>query len=146
MQQVHFEPWIQVAVSEVLESMCFLSLDSGAANEQLMEAQPWVGRCLDFRGPLQGQFGLRAPLRTARVLASNFLGEEPGEISDEQAGEVLGEVANMVCGTLLSSIEAHHSFDLTPPRPEDGMHSPSPHRIARTFALDEGELLVWLEV
>ncbi|MBB6147032.1 CheY-specific phosphatase CheX [Silvibacterium bohemicum] len=145
MQPAQFEPLLQDAVNEVLESMCFLSSEDSSANIHHPETEPWVGRRLDFRGPYQGCFGVRTSLNTARLIASNFLGEEPAEITDEQAEEVVGEVANMVCGTLLASVETHHTFDLTSPRLDDGKAPASLNRIARTFTLEEGELQIWLE-
>ena len=149
MQPAHFEPQLQnrlqEALNEVLESMCFLSSEDASSDKQ-QEAERWVGRRLDFRGPRDGCFGLRTPLPTARVIASNFLGEEPEDIADDQVGEVIGEVANMVCGTFLASIDSHQAFDLTTPRPDDQRDPASLNRIAHTYALDEGELVVWLEI
>jgi CheY-specific phosphatase CheX len=149
MQPAHFEPQIQnrlqEALNEVLEAMCYLSSEDATSDER-QKTEHWVGRRLDFRGPRDGRFGLRTPLPTARVIASNFLGEELEDITDDQAGEVIGEVANMVCGTFLASIDSHQAFDLTTPRPDDQREPASLNRVAHAYALDEGELVVWLEI
>ena len=52
---------------------------------------------------------------SARMLAAGFLGEDEGMLTDSQPGEVVCELANMLCGSLVSKLESEESFDLAPP-------------------------------
>jgi CheY-specific phosphatase CheX len=148
MQADPFEPWLVGAVTEVLESMCFLTavpISSNAANAE----GAWVCYRLHFSGPCQGQFGLGATLPTARLVACNLLGVEPEELNDIQVGESTGEIANMVCGAMLSRMESKHAFDLSHPvRDHERMETSAAGgtRVAQRFALEHGELEVWIEV
>jgi CheY-specific phosphatase CheX len=145
MHAAHFDPLLEGAVAEVLESMCFLSTSGEGALPAPGESA-WVARSLEFHGPVHGAFGVRVPLDTARLLASNLLGEEGEEVSDEQAGEAVGELANIVCGVLLGRIESQHTFDLSAPRAVEATPVAGQDRVCRTIALDEGVMMVWLEV
>jgi CheY-specific phosphatase CheX len=147
MRAAHFDSLLEGAVAEVLESMCFLSTGGETALPASSETA-WVARKLEFRGPLRGSFGVQVPLDTARLLASNLLGEEGDDVSDEQAGEAVGELANIVCGVLLGRIDSRHTFDLSAPRAVAVNQIPAagPDRVCRTIALDDGVMMVWLEV
>ena len=149
MRASDFDPWLESAVAEVLEAMCFLSTDGEAAAPESLawESDSITGR-LDFAGAPSGSFGVRTPRRTARLIAANFLGEDEDALSDAQAAEVIGELANMTCGSLLSRVESKRVFELSvpgsEPRGSDG--KPGVDRIGRIFVLDEGVLQAWLEI
>ncbi len=143
----HFRPWMEDALAEVLESMCFI------APEEQMYLQPaagteWVRRRLDFQGPQRGSFGISVPLATARLAASNFLGENLDQVKDAEAGEVIGEIANMACGTLLGQLNLKQPFDLSLPEIDHAWADPSAStkRISQTFAIEDGVLVAWLEI
>jgi CheY-specific phosphatase CheX len=149
MQVSHFEPWLDEAVAEVLESMCFMTAESVAVKEEEGAPDTWVRYRLEFRGPGQGRFGVRAPLPTARLIACNLLGTEPEELTEAQASESMGEIANMVCGSLLSRLEKEQAFDLSHPAHEtDPVAEPDAgcDRATRYYALQEGTLVVWMEI
>lgn len=141
-----FEPWLEGAVAEVLESMCFLSTMGEASETGALSN--WISSRLDFQGVCSGSFGLCAPHATAQMIATNFLGDDEATLTENQTAEVIGEVANMVCGALLARVESERAFTLTSPEPgigcTEGMVGAD--RISHMLALDEGTLQVWLEI
>lgn len=148
MQVLPFDEWLDESVAEVLESMCFTTSEPAAA--ALADgAGDWVNRRLEFVGPEQGSFGIRTTLPTARMIACNLLALEDQDLSDHQAGEAIGEIANMVCGAVLGRFETTQHFNLSSPKwdetavPEDQI---SRQRVSRMFSLDEGTLVAWLEI
>jgi CheY-specific phosphatase CheX len=148
MQANDFNPWLETAVATVLESMCFFSTVGEAAEDTVLELpQAWVGGKLNFRGVPSGTFGISFPAHTARTLAANFLGEDEPEIDEAQTSEAVCELANMMCGALLTRQEAKRTFDLSSPvpcRPDES--TGVANRIERTFLLEEGVIRVWLEI
>ena len=147
MPATHFDAWMDHSVAEVLESMCFLTAEESALPlEQHGEAL--VSRRLEFRGPELGRFGVQTTLPTARIIACNMLGQEPDEVTEEQAGEAVGEIANMVCGAFLARFEAKQAFDLTHPYMDHPLEQSeaSAKRISRSFLVEEGGLIAWMEI
>jgi hypothetical protein len=100
------------SVAEVLETMFFAT------------AVPGEGECgpdslkvrIDFRGAPSGVFAMALDRGDARALASAFLGCEPEQMSSEHDGLLACELANIVCGSMLSRAGAECAFDLGAPR------------------------------
>lgn len=147
MRASDFEPGMEGAVAEVLESMCFFSV-CGELGDIHEDRSGWVSSKLNFFGAPCGSFGVSVPPLTARSIGANFLGEEEADLSDTRVEEVIREVANMACGVLLGRIVPSRTFDLSAPQTVVGVGELSEHsnRIAHTFALDEGSLHAWLEI
>jgi CheY-specific phosphatase CheX len=141
------EDLLESAIGEVLESMCFLSVESVSAGVYEGD-DSLVSQRLTFRGPERGSFGICVPLTTARIIASNLLGQEQIEVSESQAAEAIGEVANMICGTLLSRLHSVRAFDLTSPERDESSLDPEiiANGISKTFVLDEGMITAWIVV
>jgi chemotaxis protein CheY-P-specific phosphatase CheC len=133
------------AAAEVLETMFFTTVVGDAAAE-VSNAQ-CVSVRLSFHGNPSGRFGVRVPLETGRKMAESFLGTEDESPSEAQIGEVVCELANMLCGSLLSRLGKGTRFELSSPEidpqetgcPEEGT------RINRVLEVDSGTLGVWLE-
>lgn len=104
-----------LSATDVLEAMYFTSV-LGPSDAPLTGAG-WVAR-LEFEGELSGSFTLRMNAETARLLALNFFGEEESEITDTAVGDMVGEMANMICGSVLSRLEAETHFKLSHPSVE----------------------------
>jgi len=121
MEKLDAQSALAAAVEEVLETMCFTLLLSSSALSGPEAAVPGAGfsnpvtAVLQFEGSPSGEFRLSVPLTVARGVGSGFLGREPGEVSDCQAGEVVCELANMFCGSVLSRLEAETIFHLSHP-------------------------------
>jgi CheY-specific phosphatase CheX len=145
MQTNEFDPLLANATAEVLETMCFMSVIEGA-QETLAPGQDWVAAKLAFRGPSTGEFGLHAPLSTARVLAANFLGEEEAQIDPQQAAEVVCEISNMICGSFLSRLGGGQVYDLSHPANDPLPAQAQAYTALQMLSLDEGLLQVWLNL
>jgi Chemotaxis phosphatase CheX len=101
------------AVADVLESMFFLdALDEAA--EPGADAETVTVR-MSFEGDPPGCFQLRLGRPAADAIASDFLGEDAESLTTRQSTEVTLELANMICGAVLSRIESSASFRLGTP-------------------------------
>jgi chemotaxis protein CheY-P-specific phosphatase CheC len=143
-----FQPFMEKAVTEVFESMCFITTEGEASEKALPPQHDLVCGKLDFEGVPSGNFGIAIPATAAATIAANFLGEDDTDLTSEQIANVVCELANMVCGTLLASVEPLKKFTLSSPRQEcTGIqNSPNIDRVASTYSLDEGYIYTWLEI
>jgi len=132
------------ALREVFETMLFTCVYAeipGGKPPGSIEAR------LPFGGGRNGEFRLAISPEAARSIAAGFLGEEDeNQIGEAQIGDVVCEVTNMVCGSLLSRMGTDLAFDLQPPRltwqdAEDGPCGCT----ARTFDLGNGSVTVGIQ-
>ena len=79
-------------------------------------AGPATAAHLTFEGDPPGSLTLLMTPAAARSIAADFLGEEEAELSSRQIGEVVCELANMICGSVLSRVERNTTFRLSAPR------------------------------
>ena len=142
----------EVNILQVLES----STEAVLGTMFFADALPGSGECpiengvraaLEFHGMQPGRFTLEVSLEAAREIAANFLGLTPVELSQGQTCDVIREMANMVCGSVVSSLERDSTFDLAAPRilPEPSAVT-SGHVFRRSFEIDGGGLEVCLEL
>ncbi len=141
-------PLLESRCAEVLESMYFASvIETAPADEPLADAG--LGFSLAFAGDLQGSFGVTLTPETARTLAANFLGDDEETLTPEAVAEVTGELANMLCGAVLSRVPSHDVFTLSHPEPVHSFalasEQASEHH-ARTLQTDLGPISVWIAV
>ena len=139
---------LDAAVEEVLETMFFTTVLASAEGVVPPDGDggpPPVIAELRFEGNPPGGFRVGVPMKLARVAGAVFLGREEEELSDAQAGEVVCELANMICGSVLSRLESDTAFQLTHPElvpPE----SASFQGASRWFDLGDGILTAALEL
>jgi chemotaxis protein CheY-P-specific phosphatase CheC len=134
---------LRESVDEILEKMFFLSgLDEppGPAGGAQMVAH------LTFEGNPSGWLTLRLPAAAARSVAADFLGEEEASLCGHQIGEVAGELANMICGSVLSGVESTTAFRLATPEvwtdvPPSDTFIP-PHAVMYAAGIGHGDLVV----
>ena len=104
---------LREAVDEVLETMFFVESDGqaiqGRPPEELFTAQ------VDFEGSPPGILRMRISRAAAQQMAADFLGEESAELPAGRTVEVVLELANMICGAVLSRVESETTFRLSPP-------------------------------
>ncbi|PWT99764.1 MAG: hypothetical protein C5B51_26450 [Terriglobia bacterium] len=103
------------STGEVLEQMFFVRAlnepnPSPPATESQLVAE------VSFEGQPSGRLGLRVNAAAARSIAADFLGEDECSLSEGQVGEVICELANIICGSVLSSVESETTFRLKSPR------------------------------
>jgi CheY-specific phosphatase CheX len=102
------------SVSEVLEKMFFLEALADGQEPTSEQAQDLSIR-LVFDGDPPGVFRLRLARTAAASIAADFLGEDLDDLSQAQSQDVVRELANMICGAVLSRLESRGSFRLAPP-------------------------------
>ena len=144
MSERNLDRLISDSVSAVLETMFFSS--------PLGPAEPETGPAvlearLAFRGSPSGQLGLRISMPSARLLAAGFLGEDEDALTGAQPGQVVCEMANMMCGSLLSKLESSERFDLATPEllpaaGEADFDSLTVPLVCKTFQLENGILTI----
>jgi CheY-specific phosphatase CheX len=148
MCEQNFDQLLSGVVEGVLEAM-FFSTPLGPAEPEtgtgVLEAH------VTFHGRPSGTLGVRLSRTSARTLAAGFLGEDEQALTDSQPGEVLCELANMLCGSLVSRLESDETFDLTSPElvsiervPDAG--SEALPAACQSVALEDGILTVTLHV
>jgi CheY-specific phosphatase CheX len=138
LQQIFLE-----SASEVLETMFF----TGVADENGEEhGQSLLSAELAFHGNPSGQFGVRMPDSTGRLIAASFLGLDESEISERQVADVVCELSNMFCGSVLSRIEEGARFELTHPEidPANSDWHQRSNAVGYTFGIEEGSVTLWI--
>ena len=138
LQQIFLE-----SASEVLETMFF----TGVADENGEEdAASLLAAELTFHGNPCGRFGVRMPVATARLIAASFLGLDDSEISDRQVADVVCELSNMFCGSVLSRVEAGARFELSHPEIDKNNSDwrQVPNATGYTFGIEEGAVTLWI--
>lgn len=146
-EQNYHEMLSQTAES-ILETM-FFTVPLGPAEPET--ENPVVKARLAFHGNPSGQLEVCLSETCARQLASDFLGEAEETLTDTQPGEVVCELANMLCGSLVSKLEKREKFDLSSPEvlPVGDTSTGGaevPPAACRSFALEHGILTVTLRV
>jgi CheY-specific phosphatase CheX len=109
-----FDSALRESVAEALEEMFFVT-DLGEAEPGASSAGPELLARVDFVGNPSGWLTLRADVESARSLAADFLGEDLEAVDDRQTSDVLGELANIVCGAVLTRTESSCIFHLSSP-------------------------------
>jgi|HubBroStandDraft_4_1064222.scaffolds.fasta_scaffold01555_12 CheY-specific phosphatase CheX len=134
-----FGPVVIRVAAEVLETMFFEeALPSACEHAWLAQA---VSAQLSFEGSHCGEFLLSVPPGTARSIAAGFLGVDPEEMSETQPGEVILELANILCGALMSTLWPESNLSLGTPELVSAEHS-FPAAMHCCFSLPEGMVAV----
>lgn len=136
--------------AEVLDSMYFTTV---LAIKHQLDGWPVVtpdalAFYLQFEGHIRGNFGISLDASMARTLASNFLGEEEEALTQLEVAEVVGELTNMLCGSVVSRIEG--KFALTHPEPYLASNQRVPGQdesiLVSLLETDMGSLKIWVAV
>ena len=100
---------------EVLEQMFFVRPLSEPAQDESAEP-PHIMAELNFEGEPSGSFSLSVSPAAARSIAADFLAEEENILSEQQVEEVICELANIICGSVLTRLESRITFRLASPQ------------------------------
>jgi CheY-specific phosphatase CheX len=106
---------LEQSVEDVLEKMFFIR----SLGEGLDAAHPTsdaVTVLVDFDGAATGSLLLRVTRDAARSISADFLGTEDNELTGQQVGEVICELGNMICGSVVSRVDSSGAFRISPPR------------------------------
>jgi CheY-specific phosphatase CheX len=123
----------------VLETMFFEEAVASACEHAWLSTA--VSAHLSFAGSHGGEFLLSVSPGTARSIASGFLGLDPQEMTETQPGEVMLELANILCGALMSNLWPESSLSLGSPELVSGEHS-LPEAMHCCFSLADGMVAV----
>jgi CheY-specific phosphatase CheX len=87
-------------------------------------------------------------VQTAQGLASSFLGREPESLDAADCTGVAGELANMICGSVLSHYAEESEFRLAAPVLQQGVlpYTADEHSACASLELPEGALDVYVRV
>jgi CheY-specific phosphatase CheX len=104
---------LAISVADVLEKMFFVrSLGEGEESA----GEPEIVARLTFEGSPPGSLTLRVTARAARSIAADFLGADEPDLAAREVEEVICELANMICGSVLSRVESDSIFRLDTPK------------------------------
>jgi hypothetical protein len=109
---------IAFAVSTVAERSFFACVDRGDEPDLDDISADWFVATIRFDdGPVCGSLTCSLPLDLGLWLFDAFTGRDPATPLPQphQLDDLVGEFANMVCGTWLTRCEAHRVFRLSPP-------------------------------
>lgn len=104
--------------SAVLENMFFASVVDVVPEQSapsLSDEAYTFG--LRFSEDYCGSFGLQVDTKTAAFFAASFLGEDESDLTVESVKEVVGELANMLCGSVMSRANSKRKLVLSHPEP-----------------------------
>ena len=138
-----WERMLVTAAEEVLETMFFTGVVGPAADGESEVLSRFAAR-LRFEGTPSGALTVGLSKPAAQALAGNFLAVEgDGELTDARVGGVICELANMICGALLSRVEGDEHFRLGGPELLPSGAAPAGH-YRRSLDVGEGTLELWL--
>jgi len=142
MNSEDFERLIAPAVASVLESMFFAE-----AEEQ---SEPCFDKCdlqaqVTFFGEVSGILRVRLGEQSARSLSASFLGEDEESLSRIQLEQVVCELANMLCGWIVSRTERDGVWRLGSPELICAV-SEEPGWMQQSFGVEHGALTVSLSL
>ena len=103
--QIVFNDALLDGAKEVFESMIFMDIEESSGSSEQLQDQDAMLSSITFKGEFEGCFAICCGTNCVKTIATNMLGMEPDEtISDEEACDALGEVANMVMGSIKSRV------------------------------------------
>ena len=111
------------SIFEIMETMFFTPVEfSESIPEEfpdLKQPDKIIAGRLNFSGPFLGYFILFAPKKLAKMLTSDFLGEDEENISSEQISETVKEILNMLAGGTFTHYDDNAVFNLDIPETVD---------------------------
>jgi CheY-specific phosphatase CheX len=131
------------AMEEVLDKMFFICDTAEQPRHELAEIEGFAAE-LAFTGSASGTLTIAVSDAAARTIAGDFLAALPEELSDDQVTAVTCELANMICGSVLSHADRSGTFRLGSPRPATLPISAQAHAAVRTVRFDAGTVTAHL--
>lgn len=142
MLDVDLKKLLADSADEVLSTMFFAMLDPPAPAE---EDAPCTRVRVTFEGHATGALTLTASPDAVAEMTANFLGldsDSPPPAAEQEA--VVKELANIICGAILSRLESSDVLHLRPPEllaaPEASLAAPQTAVAEQRFGLGAGFL------
>src|SRR5579859_1630173 len=137
-QQSPMEQVLQLVAGEVLETMFFTEAEASPCEHEWLE----TARCalIRFEGSHLGEMLLGVSGEAVEPIAAGFLGLDPMELTDAQRGQVVQELANIMCGALMSHLWPESDLALSSPALEAWREWADESALHGCFTLPEGKL------
>jgi hypothetical protein len=156
MKASEFAELVPGCCGEVLDAMYFTTVMETSHPKELADAGEGEAMTvgdeeyafsLSFKGDVCGRFGLHMGAAMGRGLAANFLGEDEADLSASDVGEVAGELANMLCGAVVSKVEGRSKFVLSHPEAMQALpRLGTVDGLVSRFETDGGTITTWVVV
>ncbi len=142
MPDANLQQALGTSLEEVLEKMFF----AGPAEDSAEASSP-VGFSAQvaFQGSAEGRLRLRVSAAAARDMASDFLAAPAESLSESRVSEVVCEMANMLCGSVLSRAGAEGTYHLGEPRPGFSAAPETPAAASCTMNVGSGTVTAELD-
>ena len=125
----------------VLETMCYAD---PLPITGLEEGQPFIRAELKFHGTYSGVFHLDVTEEAGRSLATTFLGADE-DVPAPQMASVICELTNMICGSMLSTLDARADIQLDTPELVGDAAPRSGNAVSKAFEIDNGQMAVAIQ-
>lgn len=136
---------LRESLQDVLEKMFFIrSIGDGDISSE--DAKEPVAIRVDFEGAESGTLLLQVTPNAARSISADFLGTEECELADQQVAEVMSELANMICGSVLSRVDTISTFRIGAPHVYAMANRPltTTRSVEQSFDIAGGRLTILL--
>jgi hypothetical protein len=132
-------PMVNSVTQEVLETMFFSEAEAVVCGHGC----DWIAARVRFSGEDRGELTVMLSRELALAASAGFLAEETAKVTAEQLNQVSCELANIICGAILSRLHPHARVtlgvpELAPNDFGDGVH--------QCFATPEGMLAVTIRM
>jgi len=134
-----FVKLVRSVVAEVLETMFFAEAVPSECGHSWMGAA--VSARVPFEGSHSGEMRLDVSGEAADAVASAFLGADPGELSEAARTQVMLELANILCGAILSHLWPESKLALASPELASDAAN-TDYQLHNCFELIDGRLAV----
>ncbi len=118
------------AAQEVFETMVFMSIDPHEDPSPHIEGETFLGM-ITFDGDIEGCFGFCCDEVCAQAIAVDMLGLEPDQdLPAEDVNDAIGEIVNMLMGSVKAQEEALNKVKVSIPTVVRGRgieHDPGHH-------------------
>ena len=138
------ERFLETATTEALENMCFFGLMGPI--EEMPEGEERISARLTFQGDANGVFHSTLDSSAAWAIAANFLGEEVPDINLTHVQAVACELANMICGAVLSIYKKDGHFELSSPEITEKEDCQPDQVVRRVFELETGSIAMAIDL
>jgi CheY-specific phosphatase CheX len=106
-KEVCFNQLLLESARENFETMIFMGVQEVDQPDQSIEGAALMGT-ITFKEALEGSFSIACSKDCARTIALNMLGMEPSEeLSDEEVCDAIGEVTNLIMGSIKKNLQDH---------------------------------------
>lgn len=99
-----FSEALVMGTRDVFETMIYMEVEECNDNYEVIES-PALMSSITFKGSYDGCLGFCCGMETAAIIANNMLGTQGAEeLSDEEIRDAIGEIANMVLGSVKANL------------------------------------------